>query len=223
MDKIVKYYQSIGGDAIRVCTFGTETSKSAIQTDCRGLHINNDVALYLSSLVPVERGKVWSIHDCFYGDQDNGRKAVTEFRNMVSEYADKNLLHVILGIEGLINKRSSHACFDKETLITTSKGLKKIIDVKIGDEVLTHKIRFKPVTDLIQTKTNTIFTLKTQASLPIDVTGNHPFYIREKTFIKQKRYFGEPKWKNVDELSIGNDYVGIPINTESKIPIYCES
>ena len=223
MDKIVKYYQSIGGDAIRVCTFGTETSKSAIQTACRGLHINNDVALYLSSLVPVERGKVWSIHDCFYGDPDNGRKAVTEFRNMVSEYTDKNLLNVILGIEGLINKRSTHACFDKETLITTSKGLKKIIDVKIGDEVLTHKKRFKPVTDLIKTKTSTIFTLKTQASLPIDVTGNHPFYIREKTFIKQKRYFGEPKWKNVNELSIGNDYVGIPINTESKIPIYCES
>jgi DNA polymerase-3 subunit alpha len=109
-DKISKYYQSIGGDAVRVATFGTETSKSAIQTACRGLKINSDVALYLSSLVPIERGKVWSISDCFYGNETEGRKPVTEFRNMVSEYADKKLLNVMLGIEGLINKRSSHAC-----------------------------------------------------------------------------------------------------------------
>lgn len=109
-DKITKYYQSIGGDVVRVATFGTETAKSATQTACRGLKINNDVALYLSSLIPVERGKVWSIHDCFYGNKEKGRKSVTEFRNIVSEYTDKNLLNVMLGIEGLINKRSSHAC-----------------------------------------------------------------------------------------------------------------
>jgi len=218
MDKIVKYYQSIGGDAIRVCTFGTETSKSAILTGCRGLHINNDVALYLSSLVPIERGKVWSIHDCFYGDPDNGRKAVTEFRNIVSEYADKNLLNIILGIEGLINKRSTHACFDKETLISTSDGLKRIIDVKIGDEVLTHKKRFKPVVDLIKTKTSTIYTLKTKASFPMEVTEDHPFYVRERTDIGRIKTFGQPKWKQVHELAIGKDYIGIPINNESIIP-----
>jgi DNA polymerase-3 subunit alpha len=109
-DKISKYYQSIGGDVVRVATFGTETSKSAIQTACRGLKINNDVALYLSSLVPVERGKVWSISDCYYGNEKEQRKPVTEFRNMVSDYTEKNLLNVMLGIEGLINKRSSHAC-----------------------------------------------------------------------------------------------------------------
>lgn len=108
--KIQNYYNSIGGDIVRVSTFGTETSKSAIQTSCRGLHINNDVALYLSSLIPVERGKVWSIYDCFYGNEEKNRKPITEFKNMVSEYADKNLLNVVLGIEGLINKRSSHPC-----------------------------------------------------------------------------------------------------------------
>ena len=218
MDKIVKYYQSIGGDAVRVSTFGTETSKSAIQTACRGLHINNDVALYLSSLVPVERGKVWSVHDCFYGNEEKGRKQVTEFRNMISEYTDKNLLNIILGIEGLINKRSTHACFDKETLITTSEGLKRIIDVKIGDSVLTHKKRFKPVVDLIKTKASTIYTLKTKASFPVEVTEDHPFYVRERTDIGRVKTFSQPKWKQVYELTIGKDYIGIPINNESIIP-----
>lgn len=86
------------------------TVNGTIVHNCRGLKINNDVALYLSSMIPVERGKVWSIYDCFYGDEEKGRKPVTEFRNMVSEYTDKNLLKVTLGIEGLINKRSTHAC-----------------------------------------------------------------------------------------------------------------
>jgi len=110
LDKITKYYQSIGGDVVRVATFGTETSKSAVQTSCRGLKINNDVALYLSSLIPVERGKVWSISDCYYGNPSKNRQCITEFKNMVDEYSDKGLLQVMLGIEGLINKRSSHAC-----------------------------------------------------------------------------------------------------------------
>jgi DNA polymerase-3 subunit alpha len=110
LDKITKYYQSIGGDVVRVVTFGTETSKSAVQTACRGLKINNDVALYLSSLVPVERGKVWDISDCYYGNKEKNRKPIVEFKNMVNEYSDKKLLDVMLGIEGLINKRSSHAC-----------------------------------------------------------------------------------------------------------------
>ena len=49
-----------------VATFGTETSKSAILTACRGYRsedypdgIDNDTAQYLSSLIPIERGFVW--------------------------------------------------------------------------------------------------------------------------------------------------------------------
>jgi len=163
MDKVVKYYQSIGGDAIRVCTFGTETSKSAIQTACRGLHINNDVALYLSSLVPVERGKVWSIHDCFYGNEENGRKQVTEFRNMVSEYTDKNLLHVILGIEGLINKRSTHACgviivnepITKHNSVMRSPSGELISAYELHDSEQVSNLKY----DFLNTKTESMLQL----------------------------------------------------------------
>lgn len=112
-DAVKKYYQSIGGDLVRVCTFGTETAKSAIQTACRGLKINGDIGLYLSSLIPVERGKVWGISDCYYGNPKKNRQPVTEFKNIVDEWSEKkgrSLLEVALGIEGLINKRSSHAC-----------------------------------------------------------------------------------------------------------------
>ncbi|MGL6184736.1 MAG: PHP domain-containing protein [Clostridium chrysemydis] len=112
-DAVKKYYQSIGGDLVRVCTFGTETAKSAIQTACRGLKINGDIGLYLSSLIPIERGKVWGISDCYYGNPKKNRQAITEFKNIVDEWSERkgrSLLEVALGIEGLINKRSSHAC-----------------------------------------------------------------------------------------------------------------
>ncbi|MDD4779077.1 MAG: PHP domain-containing protein [Tissierellia bacterium] len=218
LDKITKYYQSIGGDAVRVVTFGTETSKSAALTSCRGLKINNDVALYLSSLVPVERGKVWDINDCYYGNKEKSRKPIVEFKNMVNEYSDKNLLNVMLGIEGLINKRSSHACFSGDTLITTKEGLKEISDIKIGDLVLTHNKRFKPVIDLIKTESDISYRLKTKSSFPLEVTAEHPFLVRERVDKGRKRTFSEPKWKKVNQLTINKDYVGIPINEENIIP-----
>ena len=46
-----------------VVTFGTETSKSAIQTAARGLGIDIDVALYISSLIPSDRGKLELYHN----------------------------------------------------------------------------------------------------------------------------------------------------------------
>ena len=40
---------------LNIITYGTGGTKSAIATACRGLDIDNDVALYLSGLVPNER------------------------------------------------------------------------------------------------------------------------------------------------------------------------
>ena len=209
--EILEYYKSIGGDVVRVCTFGTKTSKSAILTACRGLNINSDIGVYLSALIPVERGKVWSLSDCYYGNEKKNRVCVTEFKNIVDEYKSKNLLGVALGIEGLIDKRSSHACFDKETLITTSEGLKRIIDVNEGDLVLTHKNRFKPVVDTIVTKTNEEYTVYPSSSFPLKVTGNHPFLVRER-LDSRKKIFSQPKWKSVCDLNLNNDYVGMLIS-----------
>ena len=97
-----------------VATFGTETSKSAILTACRGYRsedysdgIDSDTGQYLSSLVPIERGFLWSIDEMINGNPEKDRKPVTTFINEVKKYP--GLLDIIVGIEGLINKRSSHA------------------------------------------------------------------------------------------------------------------
>ena len=97
-----------------VATFGTETTKSTILTACRGYRseecpdgIDVDTAQYLSSLIPSERGFLWSLHDVVYGNEEKDRKPITAFINEVNKYP--GLLEIMEGIEGLINKRSSHA------------------------------------------------------------------------------------------------------------------
>ena len=97
-----------------IATFGTETAKSAVLTACRGYRsedcpdgIDVDTAQYLSSLIPQERGFLWSLKEVIEGDSDKGRKPVAAFVREVSQYP--GLVDIMLAIEGLKNKRSSHA------------------------------------------------------------------------------------------------------------------
>ena len=119
-----------------VATFGTEGTKSAIQTACRGYRselypegIDVDEAQYMSSLIPQERGFLWPIADVINGNPDKNRKPVTAFIREVTKY--EGLLEIIIAIEGLVNKRSSHASgvilmdgdpFEHSSFMKTPKG-----------------------------------------------------------------------------------------------------
>lgn len=99
---------------VQVATFGTEGTKSAVLTACRGYRseeypegIDVDIAQYMSSLIPQERGFLWSIHDVIYGNPEKDRKPVSTFIREVEQYP--GLLDIIVSIEGIVNKRSSHA------------------------------------------------------------------------------------------------------------------
>lgn len=97
-----------------IATFGTEGTRSTILTACRGYRsedypdgIDVDTAQYLSSLIPSERGFLWSLNEVMNGDKDKGRKPIKPFINEVNQYP--GLVDIMLAIEGLVNKRSSHA------------------------------------------------------------------------------------------------------------------
>ena len=99
---------------LQVATFGTEGTKSAILTACRGYRtesypdgINVDDAQYLASLVPQERGFLWSLDEVINGNPEKDRKPIQQFITEVNKYP--GLLDIIYGIEGLVNKRSQHA------------------------------------------------------------------------------------------------------------------
>lgn len=112
--KIIQRLKEVFGEdnILNICTFKTETSKSALKTACRGLGLSNDEASYLSSLVPVERGKQWPLKDCFYGNKEKDRKPVGELAKEIklqSEANNVDLGQCALMIEGLISGLSLHA------------------------------------------------------------------------------------------------------------------
>lgn len=106
---------------VQVCTFGTEGTRSAILTSCRGYRgktlengefeypngIDVDIAQYMTGLIPQERGFLWSLKDVVYGNEEKERKPVTAFIEEVNKYP--GLLDIMFSIEGLVNKRSQHA------------------------------------------------------------------------------------------------------------------
>ena len=116
LDKIFEEIRKERGELglVQVCTFGTEGTKSAILTACRGYRsedypdgIDVDEAQYLSSMVPSERGFLWSLKDCLKGNPDKGRAPQKQFINAINQY--QGLVDIILGIEGLVCRRGSHA------------------------------------------------------------------------------------------------------------------
>ena len=76
-----------------IATFGTEGTRSTILTACRGYRsedcpdgIEVDIAQYLSSLIPQERGFLWPLSDVVYGNEEKGRKPNKTFLNEVQQY-----------------------------------------------------------------------------------------------------------------------------------------
>lgn len=105
---LVALRKEYGEDRVaNVVTFGTEGSKSAIQTAARGLGIDNDIAMYISSLIPADRGKIRTLKQCYYGDKENDFAPIPLFIQQMKEYPV--LWQVAQKIEGLVCRCGEHA------------------------------------------------------------------------------------------------------------------
>ena len=105
LSKFREYY---GDDRVaNVATFRTEKSKSAITTAARGLGIDVDIAQYIASLVPSDRGQIRSLHQCYYGDEENDFQPIKQFIIEMNNYDE--LWKVAQKIEGLIMGTGVHA------------------------------------------------------------------------------------------------------------------
>ena len=100
-----KYY---GEDRVaNVATFRTEKPKSAIMTAARGLGVDVDIAQYIASLVPEDRGALRTLAQCYYGDTENDMAPVKQFIYEMNNNPD--LWNVAQKIEGLIMGYGIHA------------------------------------------------------------------------------------------------------------------
>ena len=114
-------------------------------------------------------------------------------------------------------RNGSIACFCKDTeVFTVNDGVKKIQDVKIGDLVVTHRNRVKPV---VQTHKNPlgnrkIYKLKTENGKDIYVTENHKFW-SSSTKNSSLQWNSIKDLKNVMEKKF-DCYISIPSATDIK-------
>lgn len=99
LDHLRKVY---GDDRVaNVATFGTEKSKSAILTACRGLGIDVDIAQYLASMIASDRGMLRTLDQTFYGDEENDFAPNKQFvYEMTENYPE--VWQVAKKIEGLV-------------------------------------------------------------------------------------------------------------------------
>ena len=106
-------------------------------------------------------------------------------------------------------------CLTGDTLITTSRGLVRIDAIQPGDEVMTHKGRFRKVLrtfDQGEKETYKITTMPAKTdkgtfSHTIYATGNHKFQV-------YKNYELMPRWMTVDEIRAAE----CPINFCCHVP-----
>ena len=185
LQKLREYY---GQDRVaNVVTFGTEGSKSAIQTAARGLGIDNDISLYISSLIPADRGKVRTLHQCYYGDVENDFKPIPLFVQQMKEYPE--LWEVAQRIEGLVCRVGEHAggiIFVDEPF-TESTALMKVPN---GDTVTQFDLHDSETASLIKIDLLSVECLdKIHQTLDLLMEYN---YISKKTTLKEtyEKYLG---------------------------------
>jgi Fe-S cluster assembly protein SufB len=110
-------------------------------------------------------------------------------------------------------------CHCAGSMVRVRGGEKPIEDVEIGDEVLTHEGRFRPVRNTMSRRfEGPIFrvTFAGESYRSLAVTPRHPFLIAKRAGHDHNRTF-EPEWKEAWEIERG-DYVAMPASIAVEEP-----
>jgi hypothetical protein len=114
---------------------------------------------------------------------------------------------------------TSPECFPAGTLILTSIGLLPIENVRVGDQVLTHRGRWRPVTATMRQKADTII-VGGMGHPGLEMTPNHPVWVwpAKRAGLRddrhQCRYLvgAEPSWTPAGNLASGEWLWASPTN-----------
>ena len=107
-------------------------------------------------------------------------------------------------------------CFAAGTPVLTRRGSVSIEDVVIGDEVWTHRNRWRPVVD-VMSRTSELVRLG-----PITTTPDHPFYSRTHSRVwnndvrQYRTHLGEPEWTPAADAQ--RHYLASPLAVIDKEP-----
>ena len=195
---------------------GITQGKSAAQI-ARGLNkINNDPAnatildkdgnptkLGLKSKLLVEGAQGHGIYKSPLKNLLRVTRNETNVAYRISDFERRQDLDFVVGIK--VHLSNAHVvpdmCFTQWNYkISTSKGLKYIKDIEVGDLVLTHKGRFRKVKKLYRSTVYEVDKTELKYSFPYDdkanpkiisATSNHPFLINSG-------------WKKLSDATVGD-------------------
>ena len=115
-------------------------------------------------------------------------------------------------------------CFTADTPVLTSEGYKPIVDVKVGDRVVSHDGKLHNVVAFMPQGEKHIFEVNTAFSGILRTTINHEFYVREKRRVGKKsiRVFDDPRMVAVGDFAENckDYYIGFPINQNEIVPTW---
>lgn len=108
-------------------------------------------------------------------------------------------------------------CFLAGAQVHVCLGEKPIEDIRVGDEVLTHKGRYKKVYRALKRSYHgKVFTIKYygDSHAKLQVTAEHPLLVcrREKKEYRNTNF--KPRWLRADQVQV-NDYLAYPIIRQS--------
>jgi pyruvate/2-oxoacid:ferredoxin oxidoreductase beta subunit len=113
-----------------------------------------------------------------------------------------NILSVCYDNEAYMN------CLSIASLIMTKKGLKRILEIKVGDEIAafqqdTHDLVYKKCVGVFDNGIKDIYELKTRYH-SIKATANHPFLVLQRNGRGRKNNF---VWKKLEEIKARDELV----------------
>lgn len=161
---------------------------------------------------------------------------VENLENGDQKFTNENGTNVVVsgGVDLLVG---GTPCFVEDTLVLTPQGYRKIQDLKIGDEVISHLGNVCKVT-ATGNKQAKVGTIKISGREKITCTDNHPFYVSSKKksfeFVEAKdcknKYAGrihrhQISNTNIDELhlQVGGWFIGCGQIENDKIVFYINS
>lgn len=131
------------------------------------------------------------VDDVKLGNDDMSLEELSEvyekIRARVPENADDLVDGYLDEMAEVYTERLS-GCFVEGTLVLTKEGYKAIEEVVVGDQVLAYNQftgdqAYKSVVRLLPSKTVSLYKIKTD-NVIIEATADHPFYVKEKGFVK---------------------------------------
>jgi len=105
----------------------------------------------------------------------------------------------------------AHICLCRDSLILTKRGFVEIQNIEIGDNVFTHKGKWKPVIAKKCTGINETLKLHAQGVPNLILTPNHKIWSRKATLSKPKNSMKQhhPEWVKAKDMQ--NNYVNLKL------------